>query len=121
MERGDFPFTEDQLHEELRDVLLTHGVRPFSRALARDLYASLLVLVREADSLDAAWQEAEAALPEGWEIWLHPYVLGDGYAAKGRLHGLWYMANGPGPAVEASGPTPAAALRALAQKLREAR
>jgi hypothetical protein len=38
------PFTEDALHEELRDVLLTHGVRPFSRGLAHDLYANLAAL-----------------------------------------------------------------------------
>jgi excisionase family DNA binding protein len=61
------------------------------------------------DSLDAAWAEAEAALPEGWQ---------DLYVER---HFNGYFANidydGPGPIGE--GLTPAAALRALAAKLRD--
>jgi hypothetical protein len=82
-----------------------------------------LIDVASPDSLDAAWAEAEAALPEGWAI--------DGV-----------MRGDPGPWVASStasvisahiaddwrwaeshhdgyGPTPAAALRDLAAKLRE--
>jgi hypothetical protein len=79
------------------------------------------VAARNRVSLDAAWAEAEAALPEGW-----------------RIEGLWHSWP-PNPvldpewgttvsnaqtgemtiSVHADGPTPAAALRALAAKLRE--
>ena len=83
------------------------------------------------DSLDAAWAEAEEALPEGWIICrligIHPMPYGEPWQAQaepspayksvlgpyGRLDGTMWLGTG------ASGPTPAAALRALAAKLRE--
>jgi hypothetical protein len=74
-----------------------------------------------ADSLDAAWAEAEAALPEGWpnsDLGVRRLPDGTGYAwASGYLGEppayieIWY------PGEEAA--SPAAALRALAAKLRE--
>lgn len=96
--------------------------------IARDdgRIAQLLVdLINGTDSLDAAWQEAEAALPEGnWSLHLQREALrpiGADYLA---------MADGWGPMpvglirdaesiVGPYSPTPAAALRALAAKLRE--
>jgi hypothetical protein len=85
-----------------------------------------------ADPLDATWAEAEAALPEGrriyrlernitddgWEVWAGvpdppPADVDFGYGV-GAGDGGW------GPCY-ASGPTLAAALRALAEGLREAR
>lgn len=63
--------------------------------------------------LDAAWAEAEAALPEGWRVTRLDYL---------RLRGEWTaMAEHQRDAgsVSAEGPTPAAALLALAEKLRE--
>lgn len=63
------------------------------------------------DSVDAAWAEAEAALPEGWVlggVTLH----NPGYKA--------FAAHRFRPGIHVYGhPTPAAALRALAVRLRE--
>ncbi len=66
-------------------------------------------------SLDSAWAEAEAALPEGWML---------GVLARGRqcLAEAWaddesYASGDAG--AEAYASTPVAALRALAAKLRE--
>ena len=63
------------------------------------------------DALDEAWREAEAALPEGWVITDLVLVALDGVtrwkAVAGRATG--------------EGPTPAAALRALAARLTESR
>ena len=71
-------------------------------------------------SLDAAWAEAEAALPEGhYELRLssHAGVRGVYFASvHDGTEGA--MATRAGVAV-AEGPTPAAALRALAEKLGE--
>ena len=89
-----------------------------------------------ADSLDAAWASAEAALPEGWQLEVvHRGALtGDinpwtGYAITepreqyvAEAAHVWY--GGPTwkridpPEAKAEGPTPAAALRALTAKLR---
>jgi hypothetical protein len=63
-------------------------------------------------ALDAAWAEAEAALPEGWHIdRLHRNGPKDwtAYASEAPYLGLEMGAHN----------TPAAALRALAAKLRE--
>lgn len=72
------------------------------------------------DSLDAAWAEAEALVPPGYRLDLsygcgtreHPDWL---YHASCRAKGdyLGYIGHNPG------GPTPAAALRALAARLKE--
>lgn len=63
------------------------------------------------DSLDAAWQEAEAALREGWGLQLVRTVTGEyravAFSGVRRVDGL-------------DADTPAAALRELARKLREA-
>jgi hypothetical protein len=75
------------------------------------------------DSLDAAWAAAEASLPEGW--WIDHLELSgmsvsfvDG--SRDRLG--WWEALAKGPKyvdAEGAGPTPAAALRALADRPRE--
>ena len=62
------------------------------------------------DSLDAAWAEAEAALPEGSNLAL---------ALEQIVGGVNARAFGVNGDYETDGPTPAAALRALAAKLRE--
>ena len=70
--------------------------------------------------LDAAWQEAEAALPEGWE---HLAV----HRARDYGDDPWCYIGEAGRHDDEIGnegwsgpqPTPAAALRALAAKLRE--
>jgi hypothetical protein len=67
------------------------------------------------DSLDAAWAEAEAALPER--------ACGLSITAQGdwgvvRNWAAWAYAPGE-PTITGNGPTPAAALRALAARLRE--
>jgi hypothetical protein len=65
------------------------------------------------DSLDAAWAEAEAALPEGWMgPSLAEQTEGNWRAYSARRH------SSPPEIITTVGPTPAAALRALAVKLR---
>jgi hypothetical protein len=69
--------------------------------------------------LDAAWPEAEAALPEGWFRPLHVTI---GPTASGGTYAElfdWPETAGLSGAPYGTGPTPAAALRALAAKLRE--
>ena len=90
------------------------------------------------DTLDAAWAEAEAALPNGYEHRDHPLwrfgswrmrVVGPWNIEHSGHRPTWqaiaepYNATGNGldSEVEALGATPAAALIALAEKLREAR
>ena len=66
------------------------------------------------DSLDAAWAEAEAALPEGWRI--------DG-VDRADVEIDWWEASASGimgGTVFVTGDTPPAALRALAERLRNA-
>ena len=66
------------------------------------------------DSLDAAWAEAEAALPEGWEISSLHLVAPEEWraTANSTTDDEMRFLNGDGPSL-------AAALRALAAKLRE--
>ena len=77
-----------------------------------DKSGSILAVYRPVESLDAAWAEAEGALPVGWAL---THLMADpgsgGWAA---------FAEPPtGYEQEGDGPTPAAALRALAAKLRD--
>lgn len=70
--------------------------------------------LRAAGTLDAAWQAAEAALPEGWT-----FGSLSSYAYEGKQ---WYATAGIGTlagseVVEGEGDTPTAALLALAEKL----
>lgn len=66
--------------------------------------------------LDAAWAEVEAALPEGWHVFeVVKQSDASWLAVAGRRDYLW---NGPNSEA-GSGPTPAAALLNLAEKLRE--
>lgn len=70
--------------------------------------------------LDAAWAEAEAALPEGW--W--GPSLGPEEAikkAEAWRAFAWDRPTQRGRLIEGHGTTPAAALRALAEQLREQR
>ncbi len=79
------------------------------------------------DDLGAAWAEAEAALPEGW--WLHAlnaWSFGDmawmvEAASAGRPQTSYFADDKAihGPNAVAYGPTPAAALHALAERLRD--
>ena len=88
----------------------------------------------DSDSLDAAWAEVEAALPEGW-VMLEVSRRDSNYhccewdvmrpeweAGAGRPSRRTSRDDGGrdiGQSEEEGGPTPAAALRALAAKLRE--
>ncbi len=95
-----------------KSVLLALGdAAPLSQREADRLWVRL----RDAflfDSLDIAWVDTETALPKEWWFRLSSRGL-DGYCAYAySLHSAVYMAWG-------SGPTPAAALRALTAKLRE--
>ena len=68
-------------------------------------------------TLGAAWAEAEAALPEGFYISnVRSRSPGGRWAAAATLHGSDTGANYSG-----FGPTPAAALQALAAKFRDVR
>ena len=67
--------------------------------------------------LDEAWRKAEAALPEGWQ---YTSIIRMNWSdTKEWLAGASEMAN-PKNYIECLGPTPAAALRALAARLSEA-
>lgn len=94
-------------------------------------------LLPRTDSLDAAWAEAEAALPEGWVLlgvnhavpW-GPYLprLQGGevfhepaYHASAREDWSQQKLHVAAKTAVVGGATPAAALRALAARLREAR
>lgn len=69
-------------------------------------------------TIDGAWAEVEAALPEGWSILsLKSFGTGWGAAADApSLAGPWHKRH-----ARAHGPTPAAALLALAAALRDGR
>lgn len=65
------------------------------------------------DSLDAAWAEAEAALPDDdWEVAVHRVRVSDRERRGGSYIATGFMFIVPGP-------TPAPALRSLTEKLRE--
>lgn len=90
------------------------GLPKGSRTMASEL----------ADSLDAAWAEVEAALPEGWLI---VRLRRDWQIPSSPISGEWLttwdvMASPDNGAalLEASGPSPAAALRALAASVKAA-
>ena len=78
-------------------------------------------LQRDDESLDAAWAEVEAALPEGWMFSTGTgsaqYRDDEPFGARATPIKLAW----PIILVEGYGPTPAAALRALAARLRESR
>ena len=65
-------------------------------------------------TLDEAWAEAEAALPEGWALYVLDQHRGEWRATAGRIEAGY---DNPFIAME-SGPTPATALHALAIALR---
>jgi hypothetical protein len=94
--------------------LMTHRI-----GQARLDIDSLLGEIDHQPSLDAAWAEAEAVLPEGWEI----IELRNGAVWHAAAFGIIPVPDMPGlitgERLEDDGPTPAAALRALAAKLRE--
>lgn len=69
---------------------------------------------RPDESLDAAWADARLALPDHCSLSLHLLALDDWCEAVAGEHG-------PHPTIVEQAPTPAAALRALAAKLREVR
>jgi hypothetical protein len=76
------------------------------------------------DGLDAAWAEAEAALPKGWSFWEVTGYSPDEDQPEVRVFARVRTANtidrkGNVPEVFASASTPAAALRALAARLTE--
>jgi hypothetical protein len=67
-------------------------------------------------ALDAAWAAAEAELPEGWEIGLRGPDSAECFSAWATP--IWWVPEDVVPE-NAEGPTPAAALRALTDRLRE--
>lgn len=82
----------------------------------RDIVERWKGIAEERGSFDAAWAEAEAALPEGWALRIM-------VCSHDGVVGPWKISAGPDlsayvdPQVYAEG-APAAALRALAAKLR---
>lgn len=77
------------------------------------------IMIIVPDSLDAAWAEVEAALPEGWELRTIEF---DGLNGAERVDcraGLYHRGMGRLENHWGDGPTPVATLRALAAKLRE--
>lgn len=104
-----------------------HGEREYGRVAVSTIWADaqheIPLAVTDADGcvavilgdLDAAWAEAEAALPEGWIFGV--LARGDQYLAEAWEDDEAYASGDS--AAEAYADTPAAALRALAAKLRE--
>jgi hypothetical protein len=94
-------------------------VGPWDRDMADALRRNGYALIRSPDSLDAAWVAAEAALPEGWvldRLWdrLWDREVRAQWTARAVDGGLYTAFIESEPCL-----TPAAALRALAAKLRE--
>ena len=109
-----------EARETIRGVAAVHVGTSRSDFVADDIIAALaergIRLVSE-DSLDAAWAEAEAALPEGWAVDMLKLLSNRTWVAWASHHVLtrpWEQRNREGV-----GPTPAAALRALAARLSE--
>lgn len=76
---------------------------------------------RDAYDLAAAWAEAEAALPEGWRLYGVQYTGDEPWSLRvwRAWAGLVPYGEDENPYRASVGYTPAAALRALAAKLRE--
>jgi hypothetical protein len=87
----------------MQDLGLTHAANG-------TVGTSIRAIEAQAGPLDSAWAAVEAALPDGWRI--------DELATWDGWDGGWRVVCGSplpdDPGVEAFGPTPAAALRALA-------
>lgn len=69
------------------------------------------------DGLEAAWAAAEAALPEGWVIWDVRRHERRGRPDEWEVYASPRMGGRPG--AHGAGLDPAAALRALAERLRD--
>ena len=99
-----------------------------------DVHAVIDATLDAADSLDAAWAEAEAALPAGWVVGAVTRNSQRGHTAAQAWFASCYRESGdplpptghagkgryPQSRQIAYGLTPATALRALAEKLRRA-
>jgi len=115
---GDLLTAWRQTKDFLRDRLVTSGRSDVNiNAVLRVMNSAF---DDDSDSLDAAWAEAEAALPEGGYIVLGgPHEAGD-WGASAFLYSQFktvrWSVNGYAGATAESGP---AVLRALAAKLRE--
>ena len=71
------------------------------------------------DSLDAAWTEAEAALPEGWRFGVSPYHPNGWQAFAYDIYQVPEYGQTDHSTGAIYGPTPTLALRALTARLRE--
>ena len=107
----------------------TQRITTMGDIYARDLADAIFAALPDTDSLDAAWAEAEAALPEGWLLWgvrfraPAPSRKTGQYEAWAGPVGLTDAAPWPRPSRGLSGysaSTPATALRALAARLKAA-
>ncbi len=124
--------TDTGTTEALRSACWTMGASAGIPVERRDEWCDLGVRLIKAelatanDSLDAAWQEAEAALPEGWVVEGTRRVLMAGLPKMQRWGATACPLTPKGrnwrgiyETQYADGPTPAAALRALAAVLLE--
>ena len=132
---GWAPRLEDGIDaKELAEIRARHRRDPYQSAYCNACEGELWpcdAAQLATDSLDAAWAEAEAALPEGWQIitleWAGMITdyLGEPIPEDGEDWRAIADALGKEDEDEvdeiryARGPSPAAALRALATKLRE--
>jgi hypothetical protein len=127
---GSDEWHEHHVGPNLRPLVHRHVMYRSHEHLAGDsmpVRASLAALpARPEPDLDAAWREAEAELPENWALDLTFGSHGnrDGYTASAEYcYSLRYYRANVGPARSIpfemeTGPTPAAALHALAARLR---
>lgn len=110
----DYPATLETTADKIAALDADDFWPSFLIAHARDTHGCTHLADPPADSLDAAWAEAEAALPEGhtMDLVLENHVDGGRYLA-------WTMRHTDTAIIRGEGPTPAAALRALTARLRE--
>jgi len=106
--------------EERKRGICTCGADRYNAQI--DTLLSLIDRVEATDTttLDAAWAEAEAALPDGWAFRCGSRGL-DGYRAVAFLtHAPTEAEMRATPDVTGYGPSPVAALRSLAERLAQA-
>ena len=90
------------------------ALHALARTLGRGAASAGSAATQPEESLDPAWNEAEARLPRGWTIRELYRMRAEIWAAAATL---LHSTEQPGDHAEAIGATPAAALRALALQL----
>lgn len=108
------PRTDDGLRTALRSLIRNTAGLPHGPCIDADAMEEVMRGASSDAPLDVAWAEAEAALPDGWVIEsIGGGVSASGWVADAALNGSILA----GEFEQGQGPTPAAALHALAARL----